>query len=210
MIWSVVQVTAPSVYAITLAEAKDHLNINFSDKDDKVTRAIQGAISEIDGPDGWLGRSLITQTLRLRMNEFPDDDQAIRLPLPPLISVSSIVYIDGDGVTQTVVPVGSPAAFADYDVLTDREPGELRMKYSKTWPGTRDTHEAVTINYIAGYGASGTNVPGDIRAYLLMRAGDLFRFSESMVVGVSVANLEFVKTMLHKYRLEYAGPVELS
>ena len=84
------------------------------------------------------------------------------------------------------------------------------MKYSKTWPGTRDTHEAVTINYIAGYGASGTNVPGDIRAYLLMRAGDLFRFSESMVVGVSVANLEFVKTMLHKYRLEYAGPVELS
>jgi uncharacterized phiE125 gp8 family phage protein len=94
-------------------------------------------------------RALAPQTLALVIDErFPCGD--ILLPRPPLLSVSSIAYIDGDGAEQELT--GSPAEF---QVSTPSGPqagyGRLRPLYGQPWPTTRCVLDAVTVTYRAGY-----------------------------------------------------------
>src|SRR5690606_36285460 len=82
------------------------------------------------------------QTLTLTLDRFPCGP--IYLPYPPLQSVSSIGYVDPQGVAQTV-------GVADYQVDINSEPGRLVPAYGTTWPSTQCVLGAVTIEYVAGY-----------------------------------------------------------
>ena len=99
-------------------------------------------------------RAFITQTWDDKRDGFPsglDDDGGIWLPKAPLISVTSISYIDTAGVTQTWssalytvdAPAGPKARF-----------GRITPIYGQLFPVTRDIENAVTIRFVAGYGAA--------------------------------------------------------
>lgn len=145
-------ITAPPVEPVTLAEAKAHLRIDHSDEDEMVAALIVAARQHIDGKDGWLGRALVTQTWQLALTAFPAG--GIRVPLPPLIEVESITYLDTSGATQTL-------AQAAYQV-TGTEPAMILPAYGTTWPTTRWQPEAVKVRFIAGY-APGAGSPTDYR-----------------------------------------------
>ena len=115
--------------------------------------------------EAYLGRALITQTLQLLTPGFydptiPSHPANIRLPRPPLQTVTSVKYIDWSDTLQTV-------ATTTYGVDALSEPGMVYLKMNELWPiDWRLNDPQVQIAYTAGYGANRSDVPAGIRAAL--------------------------------------------
>ena len=156
------RVTASAILPITLQEAKDHLRVDSADDDSLIEALIAVAVDRVDGRTGTLGRALITQTWDLVCDLFPWWE--IPVPLPPLQSVTSIQYIATDGTLTTL-------SSSLYKVDTVSEPGRITPAYAQVWPATRDEINAVTVRFVAGYGATAQSVPTPIRQALLLTIG---------------------------------------
>lgn len=104
--------------------------------------------------------SLITRTLRLALDAFPD---TIYLPRGPVQSVTSVKYLDADGQQQTLDP-------SLYHLDAAHQPARLTPAHDTTWPEARNLHGSVTVDYLAGYGDEVPSIPDDVRAALLMLA----------------------------------------
>lgn len=170
-------------------------------EDDLLELLIAAATLELDGPgeQNWLGRALCTQTLEYRIDRFPE--RRIVLPLPPLRSVTSIKYVDGDGVLQTMDPadyVAFNAAGSPPEIV--QGPGYVEPSFDSCWPATRAVPEAVRVRFEAGYGAP-SDVPSLIKIWLLMRLGTLYENREQVIVGASVAETPFINAMLDSLRV---------
>jgi len=161
--------TGPAIEPVTLAQAKAHLRFDSTDENDLITTLISVARRKIEQ---WEWRAHITQTWTLKLDAFPKED-VIYLPRPPLQSVSSVKYLDGDGVLQTVDS-------GDYDVDSTSEPGRLKPAYGEVWPTPRTQMGAVTICFVAGYGDAATDVPEQTRQAILLLVGHLFRNREAV------------------------------
>jgi uncharacterized phiE125 gp8 family phage protein len=117
-------------------------------------------------------RALATQTLELSLDEFPIGN--IRLPRPPLVSVTSIYYKDSDG-TDT------EWANTNYIVDITKEPGEVVLTYGNTYPVfTEYPTGAVKIIYVAGYT---TDCPKSIKQAMLLLIGHLYENREEVIAG---------------------------
>ena len=165
------RLVAPTGPPITLAEVKQHLRVSTSDQDALITIYLNAAVDYIDGEWGFLGRALMPQTWRLTLDEFPDGE--IKIPLPPLQSVTSVKYDDGDGVEQTV-------SSTDYFVDTASEQGWVVPVAGVPWPTTLEAVNAVRIEYIAGY-ASDAAVPFNIKAGILLLVANMFEHREENI-----------------------------
>jgi uncharacterized phiE125 gp8 family phage protein len=168
-------ITAPSQTPITLADAKAHLRRDDSDEDTLISALILAATAHVEGRTGYTGRALCPQTWDFHLSEFPSDpSRVIEIPLPPLIAVDSITYLDRDGAEQTL-------ATTVYEVNTATAPGGIGLKQSQTWPETRQAWNAVKIRFQAGYVAfdesptdfKGTDIPV-FRAAILLVLADLY------------------------------------
>jgi len=178
----------PAVEPVTLQEVKDHLRIVIADDDTILAFTIQSAREHVED---MISRALITQTWELVLNRFPS---IIDLPYPPLQTVASIVYIDSDGLQQTLDP-------SVYAVDTKNTPGRVRPAYDQSWPATRKDINTVTITYTAGYGNATTDVPGPIRSALLLLIGHLYENREA-TAPFQITNLPLgVDRLLAPYRM---------
>lgn len=159
------RVTPPVGLAVSLADVKSYLRVDFADDDATITRHIETAIAMIDGPDG-IGYALDSQTWRLDLDCFADGFLSPRwrdgvvLPLRPVTAVTTIEYVDPDGIVQT---------FADTTVhLTDRH-AIVRPAAGFVWPTTADHPDAVSITFVAGTGA-----PPQLAAAILLIVKGLY------------------------------------
>lgn len=183
---SVVVVTPP-VPAIDLDVVKAHLRVDHTDDDTLIEAYVDAAVSHIDGPGGWLGRSIWPQTLELRQNVFGCDT---RLPYGPVRSVASVKYVDPDGAEQTVDS-------ADYFLTGD---GAVKLAYGASWPSLRGDAEGVRIRYETGY----ATLPGAVLSAVLLLVGDLYAFRETAQVGSVAGKIPMspaVENLLAPYRV---------
>lgn len=146
---------APTARPLTLAELKVHLAVEHDDHDAMIDQLLDAAIGHFDGRDGWLGRALVEQTWELRLDDFPP---CIEVPLPPLLSVDSIEYLDASGDLQTL-------ATAVYQV----EPGGFRKALiapalNRSWPATYGVRGAVRVTFTAGYARANDDSPAVVEA----------------------------------------------
>ena len=137
--------TAPTEYPVTLNEAKSHLRVDGNDSDGDITALIDQATKYVESVTG---RALVTQTWKVVLDSLPTE---LKLPKPPLQSVSSISYQDANNATQTL-------GASNYTVDTNSQPGRVVQSYSGTYPNTYPDLNAVTITFVCGYGAR-TAVP---------------------------------------------------
>lgn len=174
--------TPPASEPVSTAEARAHLRIDHVDDDAYIAALITAARSVVEER---LRRALITQTLTLTMDHFPGAHDAldalvhaagvIRLPRSPVQSVSSITYVDDSGVTQTLSASG-------YRVDTSSVMARIEPAYGETWPTTRPVSNAVTVTFVAGYGAAAA-VPLPIKQAVLVLVGTWFEHREAVIVG---------------------------
>lgn len=186
----------PPAPILTVHTAKKHLNYDDNDQDGNIESLIAVATAHIDGKDGWLNRALNPQTYDLIYDRFPCG--AIQIPLPPLISIDSVFYVDEDGASQTF-------ASGSYDVDDVSEPGWLVLGEDASWPDLMNTIGAVRVRFTAGYAfGSGdeTTVPMPIRHAILMMVADLFEHRESVFEGAisAIPIPSGVKALLAPFR----------
>lgn len=179
-----VLITPPVWDPITLAEAKAHLRIDDSDSDALVAGLIAAAVAYFDGWTGILGRALEPQTWEMRFDRFP---AWIRIPLGPVVSVTSIKYDDRDGAEQTVDPGLYQLDAAPVEACVVLAPGA-------SWPTTADTVNAVRVRWVAG-----TGCPEPVRHALLLLIGHWYEHREA--VGAAADELPLgVRALITPWR----------
>ncbi|MBB4185829.1 putative phiE125 gp8 family phage protein [Sinorhizobium terangae] len=167
--WSGVSVsTKPGGELISIAKLKSRLRIDVADDDEMLGDMLKGAIARIDGPNG-IGVAMLKQTWRKSMDCFPS---CIMLPGAPIKGVTSITYVNNDGVTQTL-------AADKYRVDLNKEPVRVEPAYGLSWPSSRDVIGAVTVEYEVG-----ENSAADVHADLIDAV--------CLIVGHRYANREAV------------------
>ena len=123
---------------VTLEEAKVALGEDGGDRDAMIEGAILAAQAELDGPKGWVGISVAEQSVEVRFDRFCD---VMQLPSGPVIApVGSVVYLDSDGVEQTLDD-------ATYVLLSD---DRIVLADGASWPSIQSTEQAVRVVYDVG------------------------------------------------------------
>jgi uncharacterized phiE125 gp8 family phage protein len=153
-------VTAPATRVIDLAEMKLYARITTADEERSLGNVIDAATEDIQTE---MGRQILAATYDETREDFAN---IMKLPKPPLSSVTQITYIDTDGNPQTL-------SSAVYDVDTTVEPGRVRLAYDQTWPAIRGVWNAVVIRFVAGW-ATPDAVPADIKHGIRLLATHYF------------------------------------
>lgn len=167
--------TQPAIEPITLAEAKLHLRVDsdITAEDSLIAGLIKSARQYCES---YQNRALITQTITAKMNDFPCRDE-FDLPMPELVSVTSIKYIDSNGVQQTL-------STDVYSVDTFATPGRVVLNYNQSWPSVRGDYNSVEVVYVAGYGDE-EDVPQVTKQAMLLIIGHLYENrEETMAVAL--------------------------
>lgn len=163
---SVRVITPPSPIVTPADIAGSH-----AEDDAAVAAMIHAVTEEIDGPGGWLGRSLGPQTLELTLSGF--GGRNIGLPLPPYIGQATVKYLGHANVEQTVTA-------ANYRVVDNR----VWFVHDFTFPATACEPDAVRIRYEAGYNGAGDGktgaVPERARQAIILAVQDMIRAGGTM------------------------------
>lgn len=164
-------VTAPTVEPVTLEEAKLHLRVDNTADDALILALIESARTMVEA---ITQRALITQTWDYKIDDWPDTDY-IRMPLPPLQSITSITYkLYTDGSTSTF-------ASASYFAVTSMIPGRAALKPGYTWPSeSLYPYQAIAVQFVCGYGAGGSYVPEPLKSALKLLIGHLYENREAV------------------------------
>lgn len=172
---SLTVVTPPTSYAVTLAEAMAHLRVSDDPGSYIASILLPGAQAMVEE---LTGRRLTTTTLRLGLEEWPDDDEIV-LPGPPIASVTSITYLDSNNVRQTL-------AVTEYVVDTDA--GVIVPAYNVTWPTVLEFTSSIKITYVAGW-TSTAAIPASLRAAVLLACGHKHENREATIAGTTMAEI---------------------
>lgn len=153
-------VTAPTERPVTATEMMEYARVTELSELDQLNRLADAAVDTVQAN---IGRQLVTATYDYFLDRFFDP---IEIPFPPLQSVTSISYLDTDGVSQTL-------STDVYAVDTNYEPGQITRKFNQSWPSIRTIDNAVTIRFVCGYGAA-TAVPEEAKTMVLMIMNSLY------------------------------------
>lgn len=191
-------IDAPASEVVSIDEMKAHLRVDSDDENELIEAMTEAVTQHLDGRDGDLGRALIDQTWELRMEWFP---QIVRLPLPPLIEVLAIEYLDDAGARQTFDA-------SKYEVTGERKRGKISLLAGECWPRLpAGRAEPAIVRFRAGYIDGGVsppqpNVPGPIKAAIKLMTGTLYQNRERVVVGETAIEIPWAaEAMLRPYRV---------
>ena len=184
-------ITAPSTYPVTLAEAKLHCRVDIADDDTLITALITAATEMAEQKTG---RAIMTQTLELTLDAFPEAFELTRVPVQ---SITSVKYYDTTGAQQTL----SNTLYA-LDAADDFGFAHISPVYAGVWPDTRDQINAVAVRYVAGY-ADAASVPQSIKNWILLMVSTMYANREteaysSRAVSTTV-QMQFVDRLLDRY-----------
>jgi hypothetical protein len=146
----------------TSAEVKNYLKVDDSTDDTLIAAMTKAARGEVESRQNI---STLNKTIVQRLERFPssykvasDYENVIKCLVYPLVSVTSITYLDENGVSQVLSP-------SLYEVDTYR--GIIAEAVDQDFPDTYLSLNDVTITYVAGFGSNSTDCPADIRIAVL-------------------------------------------
>jgi len=171
--------TDATVEPVSIGDAVwvQHTKIVGSSEDDALAMYITTARQEAEK---YMRRALIEQSWTMTLDRWPGgegswwdeihrpsktaSDLYLRLPYPPLISITSIDTYDTDDVA-TSITVGD-YFFTD----TNAEPGRLVLRAGVSWPVDTRRGARIKIIYKAGYGDEAADVPMALRHAVMKHA----------------------------------------
>lgn len=179
-------ITFPTITPVNLSDVKTHLRAG-DDSDPEIVALIASARDFIQKR---IQRVLIDTEYQYSCDWFV---QEFKLPVSPLISVTSIKYIDTSGVEQTLDS-------ANYQIDTESLVPRIKPAYGKSWPAVRLGYNAVKIVFKTGFGVSENDVPESIKHALLLLIGHWYENREAIIIGTTSNQIEFtVDALLAPY-----------
>ena len=191
-------VTAADGEPVSLEEAKLHLRVDIDTDDDAIMGYIAAARAYLEE---ITGRSFVSQTWDYTIdNEWPwilnldtgGHEQVIELPKAPLVSVTSITYVDSNGSNQTL-------ASNQYVVDGANVIGRIYPAYDVDWPTVRTQNRAITVRFVAGYGTM-LAVPEALKQALLLMVGHFYAMRSPVGPATSEAPMA-VSALAAPYRI---------
>lgn len=190
------QIAQPDVEPVTLTEAKAHLRVTASDDDTYISSLIKVARERAED---YTGRLIVSRAVTYTLDSFPVE---VVLPHPPVQSLTSIQYVDGDGATQSFTDTQTDFSNDFYPLV--------KPAYNESWPSTRAQYGAVTITYVAGYGSSAdspdtsSQIPEAIRQAILLMVGTMYEYREELVTGANTQQIDLTaQRLLDPYRVRH-------
>lgn len=180
------RVTGPSVSPVTLAECKRDLRILSTDHDMLIAELIAAAVAHVDGPEGVLGHALISQTWRVTRPRWSDH---MHLPFAPVQRVVALRYYDAANVQRTFAP-------ANYALHGDNQRAWIEVLSATNPPSIYDRDDAVSIEFVAGYGAAASDVPAGIRHLIRILVAHWFEHPTPYVIGSMTSPISHSYDML--------------
>jgi len=163
MIETAIQTITPGAQAITTADGKQHIHLEYDTAADntEVDNMIQAATRQIEA---FTNRICMLTVFDLHLTGFPSG--GIVLPYSPVTAITTVKYYT-DATTQATWAAGN------YYYSLYENP--VRIRYvGDTYPtayGYRN--DAVTVRFTAGY-TNADAVPKSIRQAILLMLGDLY------------------------------------
>jgi len=145
---TLIRITAPASYPVTTADAKANGRIDYSDEDALIASLISAATSHAER---YTGLAFVAQTWEAVLDSFPAD---LDVTLGPIVSITSIKYLDIAGVEQTV-PI--------LDYVFDNAALTARIRPVVSWPAAKKVINSVRVRFVVGSGC-----PDEIKQAILM------------------------------------------
>ena len=171
--------------AVTLEQAKDHLNISDSLDDSLIDFMIDSAITIIEQN---IGKELITTAKTQYFNCFADE---MMLYTGNAKTISSITYLDENDAEQTL-----STSIYELDAVNSA----VRLLPNQSWPTLSERINPVTVNYTAGYGEQANAIPSPLISTVLLLVGHLYENRES-TAPISIHDVPMsVKFLIAPYK----------
>lgn len=178
--------SAPGALPVAVADVKTYLRINTSDDDAMIQGFIEAATDIVEK---YTGRKLITQTWQQFMDAFPQNSRLDALPegvtdgalseyitgadsfellLFPVQSVTHLKTYDGANTAYTM-------SSSEYFLDSSAEPARLALANDSSWPTTLlRTVNGIEVQFVVGYGLSGTSVPYGLKQAIMEIVGKFY------------------------------------
>lgn len=153
------QISDPASFPITLQQVKEWTRVDANTSDAELSGLIQAATLSAES---IMNRPIINRSYTQTMDFLPS---VIVLQEVKVQSVTTITYLDTDGVQQTLAADQYRIDFGSIYKRSSIEPA-----HSITWPNVRNVSGSVIITYVAGFGEDANDAPADIQqaiAYLV-------------------------------------------
>jgi len=209
-LWSLELITPPAAAtpALTEGQCKAHSRIDASVPADDI--AVK-QLAAIVACEDFTGRQLAAATWELRLSTWCEPGisrpsnvggpEVIRIPRPPFVSLTSIVYLDENGAPITM-------AASEYTLVFGSGPkaprADLFPAYGTSWPTNRAQPASIKIRFVAGYGPGHATVPPELTAGMLLWFGELYERREEQTIGAAVAqNVIGAERLWWPYRADF-------
>lgn len=152
----------PLAEPVTLAEAKAHLRVETAAEDDLIADLIAAARAHLEAATGL---ALISQGWRLCLDDWPPGG-VVRLRRAPVQTVEAVTVYDADGM---------PAVLDTAAAVLDGRARPPRLHLPER-PAPGRVLNGIEIEFTAGFGPAGSDVPAELRRALLMHLAHLHEF----------------------------------
>ena len=178
-------VTPSTALPVALAEVKLHLRLDTdtSVEDSLLTRLVRASAERCSHETG---RAMLTTAYRLEAGIA----EKLLLPRPPLVEVTAVTLIDGDGNESVLTE-------ADYTMNQTRAQALLTV----TDPGDAVT---VVVEFGAGYGETAATLPEALASWILLDVATLYEQRQALTAGnLNAVPYPFVGGLLDSLRVEF-------
>jgi len=183
------QTSDPASFPITLQQVKEWTRVDANTSDAELSGFIQAAT---DAAETIMNRPIIQREFTLTLDNWLPDE--IKLPEVKAQSVTSVQYVDEEGVTQTLATTEFQV-----DLGGKYKQGRIVEAFEKTFPQVRDELQAVTIVYQAGFGPDWNSVPQDIQQGIAYLTGHYYDTRD--IVGENEMIPETSMDIFMRYRI---------
>lgn len=153
---------APEVEPVTVNDLKQVLRVDHDSEDDLIAGLIRAAREEVEAS---CGLALIDQAWRMTLDSVPRSGRAL-LRRHPVQSISSVTVYGTQGEASLVDP-------GTYRLDAHSRPARLHFLEV---PTSVTAMNGIEIDFVAGFGEAGTDVPDLIKRALTSLAAHWFEF----------------------------------
>ena len=152
----------PAAEPVTLADVKAHLRLAHDSEDTLLEGLIRAAREDLERATGI---ALIDQSWRLALDTWPSQGCAL-LTVHPVREILSVTAYGTEGEASLIDP-------ADYQLDILSRPARLHFEKR---PAPLRIFNGIEIDFAAGHGEAGTDVPDLLKRAILMLVGHWYEF----------------------------------